>query len=403
MNRTVQFLLLILFVGCQPATNVQPLEDYFIKFYGATGDQEGISVQSTPDGGFIIGGISVVEFGGTSDYLLIKVDASGNQEWQQTYDFEGTGGNDQLTEVLVEDNSYLIGGTSAINGVNKMVLLRVGLEGGVINSTVIFPHATNSFQTNSIVQLSTGGFLVSGPVIGGSATQKGKSLIAVINANLTITDSLLYPSSQVNPGEETVFVKALEVVNHFDPAGTETLNYLVFGYVNSIEGPKLSVFQFRESLGSPIINPLEKNYNNSIIEDVLQLTSSTYKILAASQTETYLINATESSTGYSLGASQILRSEGFIKGVSFALTASNNFIISSDITPPNSTNTLSSILEASNTGIINWERMVGADISYSSGKVILLENGSVVYTGTAGFKGQTKVFLIKLKSNGDMK
>ena len=72
-----------------------------------------------------MGGNSITEFGGSSDYLLIKVDAQGNQEWLQTYDFDGSGGNDVLTDVLVDANSYIVAGTSAINGVDKMVLLRV--------------------------------------------------------------------------------------------------------------------------------------------------------------------------------------------------------------------------------------------------------------------------------------
>jgi len=405
MNKIVAFLILFTFVGCG-TNNINPLgEAYFIKFYGAEGDQMGILVQSTPDGGFIVAGNSITEFGGTSDYLLIKTDAQGNQEWLQTYDFDGSGGNDLLTDVLVEDNSYVIAGTSAINGIDKMVLLRVSLDGTLLDSSIIFPLANNSFKANGISPLSAGGYLVTGPIVGGAPSQTGKSLISVVNADFSIADSLSFPSVAPTVGKETVFVKGLEVVNHFDPAGTETNNYLFFGYVNSDEGPKLNIFQFRESLGSAITTPIAIDYNNSIITDVLQISNNSYKMLASTDNETYMINVTESPSvqAYTLGSDQILRSGKLIQGVSFALTEGGNFLIASNTTPENSTITSSSIAEVSPAGTINWERVFGTEIAYTSGKVITLNNGAVVYTGTAGFKGQTKVFLIKLKSNGEMK
>lgn len=406
MNKAIMLLLLLALAGCNTSNNVNPSgEDYFIKFYGATGDQSGISVQPTPDGGFIIGGNSITEFGGTSDYLLIKADASGNQEWQQTYDFEETGGNDILTDVLVEDNSYVIAGTSSIGGVDKMVLLRVGFDGVLINTSIIFPLANNSFKTNGISPLNLGGYLVTGPIIEGDAELKGKSLISIVNNDFSISDSLSFPSSAVSVGKETIFLKALEVINHFDPPNTETINYLIFGYVNSPEGPKLNIFQFRESLGSAITTPLSKDYNESKVVDVLKVSDNAYKMLAASENETYMIDVTESSSvqAYTLGSDQILRSEEFIQGTSFSLTQNNEFLIASNITPENTSITSSSIVESTAAGTINWEKIVGTEVSYSSGKVISLVDGAVVYTGTAGFKGQTKVFLIKLKSNGDMK
>ncbi len=410
MNRAIIFLLLFTFVGCG-TNNISPLgEDYFIKFYGAEGYQQGVSVQSTPDGGFIIGGNSIPVFGGSSDYLLIKTDAFGNQEWLQTYDFEGTGGNDLLTDVLVEDNSYVIAGTSAINGVDKMVLLRIDVDGTLLNSSIIFPLANNSFKTNGISPLSAGGYLITGPIVAGDPSQTGKSLISVVNSDFSIADSLSFPSVAPSVGNETVFVKGLEVINHFDPAGTETNNYLIFGYVNSDQGPKLNIFQFRESLGSAITTPTAIDYNNSIITDVLQISNNAYKMLASTDNETYMINVTESPSvqAYTLGSDQILKSEKFaqgvgFKGVSFTLTGGNDFVIASNTMPEKSTITSSTIVESSPAGTINWGRVFGTEISYTSGKVITLGNGAVVYTGTAGFKGQDKVFLIKLKSNGEMK
>ena len=60
-------------------------------------------------------------------------------------------------------------------------------------------------------------------------------------------------------------------------------------------------------------------------------------------------------------------------------------------------------METNFAGTVDWDRTFGTDFSYTSGEVIITSDGSIVYTGTAGLKEQKKIFLIKLKSNGEMK
>jgi hypothetical protein len=81
------------------------------------------SVQPTSDGGYILGGSSTSgvsgnkttpNFGnvvfGDSDYWLVKVDGSGNKQWEQ--DFGGIG-DDRLHSVQpTSDGGYILGGNS---------------------------------------------------------------------------------------------------------------------------------------------------------------------------------------------------------------------------------------------------------------------------------------------------
>jgi len=92
---------------------------------GGIGNDQLQSIQQTPDGGFIIGGSSdsspikdpegkIIgnksgESKGSLDYWLIKLSASGEVEWEETF-----GGifSDQLKTVLITEEGYLVGGTS---------------------------------------------------------------------------------------------------------------------------------------------------------------------------------------------------------------------------------------------------------------------------------------------------
>ena len=89
------------------------------KSYGGAGADFLQTVKLTADGGFILAGTSnsllnenaeaKIGFGG-NDYWLVKLDASGNMEWEQR--FGGSGQDDLVTLQLTTDGGYIIGGSS---------------------------------------------------------------------------------------------------------------------------------------------------------------------------------------------------------------------------------------------------------------------------------------------------
>ena len=55
------------------------------KTYGGTNLDYGYSVQQTSDGGFVIGGVTLSYGAGSYDAYVIKTDANGNEQWSETY------------------------------------------------------------------------------------------------------------------------------------------------------------------------------------------------------------------------------------------------------------------------------------------------------------------------------
>jgi hypothetical protein len=88
---------------------------------GGFGYEEFFSIEQTIDGGYIIGGISDSGISGDktensigySDYWIVKTDAFGNIQWQNT--IGGSNAEEKLSIKQINDGGYILGGTSWSN------------------------------------------------------------------------------------------------------------------------------------------------------------------------------------------------------------------------------------------------------------------------------------------------
>ncbi|ESU29235.1 hypothetical protein FLJC2902T_06300 [Flavobacterium limnosediminis JC2902] len=143
------------------------------KTYGGTSFDDIKSVKQTVDGGYIITGDSHSPISGVKtensvawDYWIIKTDATGNIEWQNTI-----GGNhaDMFPHLIIcEDNTYLIAGTSS--------------------SPLSGDKTENSYGERDywVVKLDTNGLIIWDKTLGGSEFEQVGGIIQTPDGNYII-------------------------------------------------------------------------------------------------------------------------------------------------------------------------------------------------------------------------
>ena len=93
------------------------------------GNDEGLAIMQTGDGGFLIGGATESNSVGENDILLIKTDFNGNVSWTQQY---GDENNDRpLVLKQAPDGGYLILANSDFGGIQSLLLIKTDRTGNV--------------------------------------------------------------------------------------------------------------------------------------------------------------------------------------------------------------------------------------------------------------------------------
>ncbi len=159
------------------------------KSYGGLAQDSPNDLKKTLDGGYIIAGTSP---SGTSvsgnkttsgtgfHYWVVKVDANGNYQWDNSYSGSG---NDALQTILPSTEGYIIAGTSnsPISGdktenssSNDYWVLKLSSTGSIIWENTIGGSGTDNVGRNSIYETSSGDFIIGGisnSGIGGDKTE----------------------------------------------------------------------------------------------------------------------------------------------------------------------------------------------------------------------------------------
>lgn len=130
------------------------------KSFGGTGYESARDIEQTADGGFIVLGETnstdgdvIAGFGGTKDIWLIKLDASGNIQWQKRY---GGNGLDIGNHILINnDGSFLIAASSSSN-----------------NGDITGNHGTGGFTDGVLMKISATGVLQWSKCYGGTKNEE---------------------------------------------------------------------------------------------------------------------------------------------------------------------------------------------------------------------------------------
>lgn len=159
--------------------------------YGGNNVEYGMSVIATPDGGFLIGG-QTNSFGGDVDQFVVKVDSSGNQQWQKV--LGGIYDDVPACVMLLSDGNYLVGGIMAYSqpggpgmgiAAGKPYLVKLDNAGNIIWE---YDYGSINFYTavTTLRELPNGDIVAAGFTI---PTTRVNGLVLKVNS---MGDSLWY-------------------------------------------------------------------------------------------------------------------------------------------------------------------------------------------------------------------
>ncbi len=137
-------------------------EHYWTKYFGgAETDEYATSIDLTPDGGFVVGGVRQIVKSGKTDLWILRFTADGDTLWTKTL---GTSKNDMLSSIkTTSDGGYLLCGTTDekdnLYRSDLMVIKLAPKVLGIEEKQQILPSDISLFQNypnpfNSITNIS---------------------------------------------------------------------------------------------------------------------------------------------------------------------------------------------------------------------------------------------------------
>jgi len=128
--------------------------------YGGTSGDEGLSVQQTVDGGYIVAGVTHSIGAGIADVYLIKTNAAGDTDWTRTYG--GTSNDEGHSVRQTADSGYIIAGyTSSFGaGSQDLYLIKTNASGDTVWTRTFGGNLRD--WGNSVQPMAGGGYVIAG-------------------------------------------------------------------------------------------------------------------------------------------------------------------------------------------------------------------------------------------------
>ncbi len=164
------------------------------KTYGGTGTECANSIQQTSDGGYIVAGYTNSFGAGDYDTWIMKLDASGVVQWQKTYG--GTGSDWSLSVMQDSDGGYISAGvTDSIGaGDNDAWILKLDTNGEISGACAIYGDTSVTGVNTSMTPSDTSITVSNSSVTAADTSVSGVNSNAVIMTQCEGCTGLFTPS-----------------------------------------------------------------------------------------------------------------------------------------------------------------------------------------------------------------
>jgi len=145
-----------LLLACETEGNVDPVfQNYFVKYYGEDGNQEGVDMLVNVDGSMVLLGNSTPRE--TTTPYVVKIDPFGNVLWQRQL-----GGSDERAAdvELDKQGNLIIVSNVGDDDDSRIRIFKIGQDGTGIDSLIIISGEKQ--VAKSVVQVANNNYLISG-------------------------------------------------------------------------------------------------------------------------------------------------------------------------------------------------------------------------------------------------
>ncbi len=140
-------------------TDVSGIEEWSRTFGGSSGDGC-MSVQQTTDGGYILGGLTQSYGVGSNDFWLVRADANGDTLWTRTFGGSGMDGCNSVQQTT--DGGYILGGLTQSYGAGSSDFWLVKTDASGTEEWSRTFGGSGEDECYSVQQTSGGGYILGG-------------------------------------------------------------------------------------------------------------------------------------------------------------------------------------------------------------------------------------------------
>lgn len=407
MRILVVLNILIALWSCSTESTVDPrYEDYFIKYYGAEGDQFGIDLLKVDDGFVILAESRPVQQG-KAQIMLVKVDELGNTMWSRDY---GTTVPTVPVDLEMDPaGDFIIAATTqSAPGDTDIILFKVGADGAKIDSAV-FGQVGELEVVNSLTITAEGDYIVTGSTTGVDTSK---------------------PDYQPSTDFEDIY--SIRTTSDFVPYSTADWRR-VYGFSGIDRGQRIfqkedGSFLFFGTTNRPAVaNSQQAGFNMFLFpagQDGIASSAGLFHLFGTLSDE-YAADMVRAAGGYVMlgssvsgeGSSPFLAKIGnnndFISSGTIDIDenvvaasmdvhdAGGFLVLAKEVVSTKDSNIFLIRLSAGGNEI--WRRNFGGVDIDDAGTVTALDDGTIVFVGSITLGSQSKACLIKVNASGDLK
>ncbi len=402
MNRYITYLLFIplfFFISCSKDSDdlLEP-EDTFVKYYGGSFINEAYEIVSTTDGGFIFAGKTANSID-KSLILVIKVSASGNEEWSKTY---ANTNNEEAKDIITSlDGGYIIGSDEIdILGNQTIHISKINESGSLIWKQSYF--ANDSASIEKVIVTSDNNYLILANSTKATVNNPaGKSDILLIKTD--INGAIIWAQQSGFDNDDYGYdLQEKLILGEYVVVGTSTNSLLLGGF----GGTDALIFE-SNNVGNKINAKIfggasnDAAYEVEVLSDGYLITGET-ESNGSGSSDFYLLKVEAQSQNLNIIFEKYFGGTGIDRANCITTTSSGDYLIGGSTDSYGEGAFDAFLIKVNGSGNEIYTKTYGGSGDENINDIIGLSDTKIIMLGTNTVGGNQMITLTKAKEDGEL-